>query len=296
MEITYDLLRKCAESKKEVERLSALRNEHIKDCDSRANKIEWKYRDLIRELEYKSSNERGVIEKEKEDYKNKIDTQRTPHYEVIKYTEKVFKHINIMISNDEPEPIKETSSRYIDEDPIIIDVIADDNYKKVYAYITKNNNPKNKYSLFIKRHSIFSRYDKFTEVSGDNGLLKELPTLKELQTWYEDNKNQNKDFKWKWGSHYYTLKDYLEAHARIEQEHEKIKSLWKERRWQRAYWLHQKYYYEKHYSHGTTTDMYKDVLLLLDTAYEDTALLVGQMKSDIGKAELERRLKEENLI
>jgi hypothetical protein len=296
MNITSDLLRKCAESRKEVKKLSNLREEHGKKCDDKKYKIEWHYRDQIRELERKSSNEQNVIEKEKEDYKNKIDVQRTPHYEIIKFTEKVFKHIDIILSNDEPEPIKEIRFRYMNEDPIILEVIADDNYKKVYAYITKNSKPKNKYSLFIKRHSIFSRYDKFKEVSGDNGLLKELPTLKELQTWYENMKNKGSDFKWKWGSHAFSLKEYLEAHARLEQEHEEVKSLWKQRQWQRAYWLYQKYYYKHYYSNGTSTDMYHDVVLLLETPYEDTALLINRMKSDIGKAEFKRRLKEESLI
>lgn len=271
------------DAKKQVKKLNALKDSHDKQCGAEIREIDWKYRDLKRDLDEKCMKETGVVEKRKEEYKNKIKSQLKPYYEIINDTETTYKLFEVLISDNSDMDFE---YRFDRESPVIIDTPVDTQYLKVWVYIMGNNKPKNCFSLKIRVKSMFQW--QFEEFRIDSRNIKDLPTEKELELWYEKNKN---NLRWKWGVSFVYLPDILEAHADLEQKFEKARELWKQKSWQRAFWLHKKDYYENHYTSGTDTDEYKDICLLLKTAWINLPLLVGQIKSDMGKKELERRMK-----
>lgn len=269
---------------KEIEKLNGLEKEHDKVCDKKINDIYWKYYDLKRELDKKESAEKEVVEKEKEAYKNKIDSEKEPHIDITRDFKHTCKLFGVLLSERRLE-FKDNFDR---DEMNIIDMVADDEYKKIWVYAARSHKPKNKWSLVIRMKSVFGW--KFNDEFGDTDRnLKDLPTEEELKVWYEKNKN---NLRWKWGNTTKYLSDYLERHTCLEKDYEKAKELWKSKVWQRAFWLHEKDYYKNNVSRGTDTDEYRDICLLLDTSKINLPLLVGQMKSDEGKKEFERRLKE----
>lgn len=306
MKIAENLITQYKEALKERDRLSNLKVEHDTQCTTEVNKIHWKYNDKKRELDIRCNKEKAVVEKRKNKYAEKIDTQIKPFVDTIIFVKNIFEYFELFLNNRELEvPYKlfnkedSWSKENVTE---VVDIIGHDQYKRVWIYIVPSKKPKNKYSLRMKRKSIFNSVKRSGDVSilkglpdieqlnkwyGDVSILKDLPDIEQLKKWYEKNKN---DIKCKWGSHHFHLNEYLNTHANIEKEYEECKELWKEKKWQRAYWLDKKECYETQYSGGKYTDEYHDILLILKTSHENTPLLMGQMKSDLGKKELERRL------
>jgi hypothetical protein len=278
---------------KQINTLQSAKESYTKKCSTESDEIYWKYDDLKRELIKKCNEEKAVVEKKKETFEKENNSKSEPYRQIVRNTKDMFKLFEILLS----EPSEIVFENWGDRDPVnIIHIPVDNGYIKVYIYITPNKKPKNRFSLHLRIKSIF-RF-KFEEFNINN-VLKALPTEKELRTWYERNKNELKwkypcepppgiGLKWESG-----LSDTLTSHTCLEQKYEETKTLWKDKKWQRAYWLHKKDYYENHYSNGVDTDEYHDICLLLETEKKtDLPLLIGQIKSSIGLKELERRFKE----
>lgn len=126
----------------------------------------------------------------------------------------------------------------------ILDMIADDDFKKIAVYIVENDKPVNKYSLKRELKTIFSSSN---FIPRSTNILREGPNKKVLTEWY--NKNR-----------YRIHKESLSVFEPLEQDYIKAIELFKKTEWRLAYMKHQKYYYENHYSHGTETKEYKKVL------------------------------------
>ena len=145
-------------------------------------------------------------------------------------------------------------------------VHADNQYKRIYAFIVPNRKPVKKFTLFLAGHSIFSNYNKqiISNMSYGyiNGICEEnanirvavcsAATEKELVKWYEKRKAD-------------ILQPYLEKHAAIEKKYEEAKDLYfKSFDWQILYLEYKKHYYEHHYSHGIETPEYAAIVKKLN--------------------------------
>ena len=276
-----------AEYKKAQEQaklLEDLERQHSRECAKESDKIFWKYNDLKYELDKKCQNEKKIIEEKKQDFINKNQLELKPYHQIISDTEDIYKLFEIIISNGSEINFEERFDRGT---PVIIDTPVDDKYKKVWIYIIGNKKPKNCFSLMLRMKSFF-QYE-YSDFKIYGKTLKNLPTEEELKVWYQKNRN---NLRWKWGTETKYLADILEKHVCLEAKFDKeAKELWKNKEWQRAYWLYKKEYYENHYSHGTETDEYHDICILLKTSLIDSPLLIGRLKSDMGKRELKRRLR-----
>jgi len=270
---------------KQIEKLNHLVDEYNEKCRKEINEIHWKYEDLKRDLDKKSQKKMAVVKERQESYKKEIASEIEPYAKITRDTEKIYGLFEVLLDYNHNVDFKDTYDR---KSPCIIDTVADDDYKKVWIYIIGNDKPKNCFSLNLRMKSVFQRMREWEEFRIDSKNLKDLPTEKELEIWYEKNKN---NLRWKWGSETIYLPDVLKEHTSLEQEYEKARELWKSKEWQRAYWLYKKWYYENCYSRGTEKDEYKDIVLLLKTSDKNLPLLIGQIKSDRGKQEFERRLK-----
>ncbi len=140
-----------------------------------------------------------------------------------------------------------------------IGILGDDEFKNIRVYITKNNKPKNKYSLYavgmsVFRESLIKMNKDYTSIiNRDGGYLdiekhiKDLPEEKLLLSYYEKNKNE-------------ILKDFLAEHKKVEEKYKFVLKSCLTKDWIRLYLEEQKIYYEVGYYNGTETEEYKKIL------------------------------------
>lgn len=147
------------------------------------------------------------------------------------------------------------NKRKVPIDPI--QTIKDDGYSIFNIYIVSNKKPTNKYSLIVRGYSIFGdllRGHTFGHISGVNEsscnfyiTIKDAPTQKDLLTYVEKYMSK-------------ILKALPSFYDTIVKEYQEAEKFLEEKEWQIFYWEGQKHYYEEHYSGGTETDEYKEVL------------------------------------
>jgi len=281
------------DAQEQIERLDGLESKHNDKCRDETREISTKYWDMKRKIEDRECKEVRVIENRKEKYNAKCKLERVPYQKVINDMEEIFKLMDVHI--DEEKNKFEFNNPY--KEYIFVDTVVEDKYKAVWIYIKCNDKPKNKFSLMVKVGSIFQW--KFADYHISSRVLKDLPTEAELRAWYKKNRN---NIRWGWCSHMVFLNQILEEHASLEEKYEQAVEFYKDRRWQGAYWLHQKDIYEKHYHIDPYVMIYNgkdeyvevlEMLLLLRTVDKKLPLLIGSIKSESGIRELERRLKGE---
>jgi hypothetical protein len=145
-----------------------------------------------------------------------------------------------------------------------IQSIREDDYSNIQLYIVPNKKPTNKYSLILAGNfPLFRcepgrnfRFYGYGTPAHDEGcdiklILKEAPSEETLTEYVTKNlkkileKVPNKE-----------LDEYIQTYetARVYLQNDT---------WKIAYYEDQKYYYENHYSHGTDTPEYKNILKTL---------------------------------
>lgn len=280
---------------KEIERINAIESEYKKNHDKKNHDIWCKYFDLKRELDEKERKEKEAVEKDHQKFMSKIYQEKAPYHQILEDSEEIFNLIELHINNTTAKELEHefyTNHNYFREkvhvDPI--GIIRNDDYLRIGIYILENKKPTNKYSLTIYINSIFG----FLNENNYNQeiTLRDAPTIKELQQWYEKNKS---NLKWKRYREPISLNDYIEKHIQKEQKYAHAIELYKQREWKWAYLKYRKWYYEHHVSRGSTCDEYKEILELMKifhTEKENLPLLINEIKSEDGLKELERRLKE----
>lgn len=142
-----------------------------------------------------------------------------------------------------------------------IKMLRKNQYSIFNLYIVPNGKPKNKYSLVIRGYTIFGELIGrmyWGYVSGINEsncnfyvTVKDAPTQKELVSYAEKHLSKIKDM----------IPDTIDDLIR---DYEEAKELLKDIRWQIKYLEDRKYYYENHYSGGTKTEEYKEVMKQLN--------------------------------
>jgi hypothetical protein len=132
-------------------------------------------------------------------------------------------------------------------------------YMTVNVYIYENDKPKNKYTLAVLGYSFFANNDDLINLPKCYGLglmdlsanirfaIKDNSSINELKTYYLKQKEK-------------ILGDLLKKHAYVEKEYNAVLKNYNTPEWELLYWEHQKDYYKNHYSRGTETKEYKQVL------------------------------------
>lgn len=138
-----------------------------------------------------------------------------------------------------------------------IKILRKDLYSIFNLYIVPNRKPKNKYSLIIRGYTIFGDLigrmhwgytPRINETSCNfYTTVKDAPTEKYLVSYAENNISKIKG----------TIPDTIDD---LILDYEEAKELLKDIRWQIKYLEHKKYYYENHYSRGTETEEYKEIM------------------------------------
>lgn len=262
---------------RQIERSEELKEEKIQqEIYSKYQEKKWALEEKIREIEKRSEKQKGVVENKFKKVKAGIDLKAKPYRNIITETEDIFKLIDVYIDGNKELSIVEGA----------IEMIADDEYKKIGLYILQNRKPVNKYSLVLQGKSLFQYQFDLTskrdyQTIRDSYLLKDAPSKEILLSWWGKNRDS-------------IIVPFLKRHAELEEKYGEAISLYGFKKWKMAYLMHQKYYYENHYSHGTDTEMYKGVLecmKILKTKQKDLPLLIEEIVTPNGLKELESRLK-----
>lgn len=270
---------------KQAEReLKKIREEENKQDEifKKEEDILWKkFNDLERKLRKKKDKEYNTHESKKEKFKTQIKNKEIPHVENIWAFKRILTFMEIHKEETEIKPVRvyyydyprdekgEVIQKlegncycYPEKIEIPYEAIADlknDKYAVIKAYITKNDKPKNKYTLSIVGRTIFKELLKdqhysygtgyHTEHANINIWLADRPTKEELIAFFERfKKNKN------------ILTEFLEQHAQPEQEYENVIASTSNNMWELAYWNSKKDYYENHYRGGIEQPEYQEVL------------------------------------
>ena len=228
------------------------------------------YDKQIRELEHKRDDEVRQEETIFKEYEAEQKDKISILHQVVGQVDKILNLIDVLRNNYGTDFLvytysdKDDKGNYLrDKRRIIInpiEILQDDEFKKIAVYLVENDKPKNKYSLIVRGRTIFNDEDlgllKFRYGSSFKGsddkcnielTLKELPTKEELIDWFNKNK-QN------------ILKEYLEQHKILEQEYKEALKLYELKDYKILFLEKQKDYYENYYRRGTETEEYKQIV------------------------------------
>lgn len=257
------------QSKKEREKIQEAENKYRVTLNKKKNEISDKFWEAERILREQKNKEQSALYDEDTKLDKEFNKQRKPSNEKINAYNRVLKFIGIAKATEELNPRvyfydyprgkngeivgDQKEQQYIEP----FKVIKDDEFVKIKVFISRNDKPKNKYTLCIIGATIFNKeilevpysYGLDVRTEGNNIAvsLKDAPETNDLVIWYEKNKDK-------------ILKNFLEEHKKVEEEYIKVVEETQTKEWQRAYWEDLKYYYENSYVNGTETEEYKKVL------------------------------------
>jgi len=273
--------------------------EFSEKCANERRELENKYRDLIwdlnqkiRDLERKRDKKIENIKNKNSFYKSEILKRYVFNQQYVDYTQKIFGMIDLFDNE-----LEET----IPLEPV--DIIADDNYKKIYVEIANNNKPVNCCDLIIHINHIFSNIMYSNTISyilrmsagwrGEDFILKSSHSKEILLKWYQKNKSHLK-FKRKHQKDIYLFKDVLSELSELETIYKQAQELYKQTQWQLAYLYYKKYYYENYYSNGKETEEYKSTLeriKIIKTERKNLPLLIADIETEKGREEFSKKLR-----
>ncbi len=272
MKILTDYERATLTAKK----LYMLNEEKLNTIKHEKDKVYWRIKDEIRALESEMSGQMYEYEQKIEEIKIKGQEERAPYYATVKASELLF---NLTTLHRDPTKVSMFDYSHTEEN--LVEVLYNDDYKKIGLFIIKNNKPVNCYTLEIYGISLFQHLDHNTHPEEE---LKDGPSEKSVLAWWE--KNKVKRLKREWLSH----------QTEMEKKYKQVLELEESKEWHEAYLYYMKNYFEKNYSKAEETDMYKSIveqIKILDTEPEDLPLLINDINTTNGKKALERKLKGE---
>lgn len=154
-------------------------------------------------------------------------------------------------------PMTEKIKHYIEP----FNILRDDKYAKICAFVIENDKPINKFSLIIAGKTIFpdnlTKLDKACgwKVHDDNArirlTIRDAPTRKELLDYYHKNIVKIRA-------------NVLDRIVVLVVQYEEALSLWNDNEWQKLYWENKANYYRTGYHNGTETPEYKEVMEQLE--------------------------------
>lgn len=269
--ITENLLKISKENSKVIDTLNKAREKEREEIHDKIREVENKYYKKEQEIRELKSKEERVLrnknEKLQEEYTKKVEELHNPIGELKKIFSlfeviKEYKNYGVPTPEVYYHDYIRNEKGYLEGDkqkffynPVM--VLVEDDFKKILLYITKNDKPKNKYSLIAVGNSIFNKgnlslpYTYRIKAHIDNANIreeiKEYPTEKECKEYAIKNKEK-------------ILRDFLVNHEKVEKEYLEVKPLYELKEWKMAFLEDKKEYYKSSVSNGTETEEYKEVL------------------------------------
>lgn len=274
-------LKKYRKARKEIDSLNNQEHKEDERLEKELEQIKDKFWKLERDLTDKKIKEETKIDKAKEKSDKLFEKKKEEGLKILGQYRKIIKLIGVIkkYNNYGLKEPKVYDNDYIygdngnnrSENTVKlyykpIKVLVDDEYKKIYLYITKNEKPKNCFSLIVVGNTIFNKevidihysYGLYSRVEDSNIQigLNDFPDEEKARSYLKRNEKR-------------VLKEFLEEHKKVEIEYEKIKKVIEDsKEWDIEYLKSRKNYYEKHYSEGTKTEEYKEIIKELETLNE----------------------------
>ncbi len=223
------------------------KRKHLQDAIYEIKNAMWRQEDKLNE-------ETGVIE---QDFAEQLE----PHLAIL--TEKKFllecKHIHMEEFSDKFE----VSSGYRDEKVIHkpAEIIYVDDHCRIEAYITKNDRPKNCFSLAIVGNSRLISLMGSKPYSYGCSFNTENANI---QIEVHHNSTETEAIGWLAKNKHKILKDFITEHLELIPKYEQAVIDTDNPEWERLSLEREKYYYEHRYSRGTETPEYLEICEKLD--------------------------------
>jgi len=227
-------------------------NKQIKDVEDKF----YKQKRALEDKEYKEVSE---LNKTKNKINGNYERKKENYLSVMSEFDEVLEFIRINKRNEKARKPK-VYSGYRDKRRTHkpIDVLENDDLKKIFVYITNNRKPKNKVDLCIIGDTIFTEklldfpytygLDANTENANIRAFIRSFEDEDKAKEYIKRNKHK-------------LLLEFRKEHSKIEERYLKTLAEIKDNKeWEIAYWESRKYYYEECYYRGTETEEYKDVL------------------------------------
>jgi len=269
-----ELIKQAKENKEKIEILNEKKKTTLNIISKEISEIENEYHNKIYELEDEMRKEVDILDKSAEAKRKEYEEKVVELYKPTMELKNIFKVFNIMKNKQQHglntpkvyhfDYLKDKNG-YSQGDKIEMfynprGVIGDNEFIKLFAYITTNRKPLNSTSLILVGNThlnslLSEKYtygiDAHTQDANIRVLIKDFKTEEEAKAYFEKNKDK-------------LLKDWLEEHKKAEEYYiEKVK-LWNNKEYKIAYYEDLKDYYENHCSNGTETEEYKEVLRKLE--------------------------------
>lgn len=260
------------EAKETLNRIKEGQEEFNKNSNTQMREIKDKYYKLKRKLDDQEYKEVNEMEKTTDQINEKYEMQKENSLCV----ESEFNQIIKLMEIEEkwrykslPQPVVyyydylRNDNGYRQGDKIrmfyqIESVLVEDDFKKIYLYITKNDKPKNCISLcaignskftdkLIKKFPYSYGVDAHTDKANIRTSVKDFPTEEEARDYIKRNSKR-------------ILKDFLEEHTKMEELYNEVIPQTKTKEWKLALLNHKKKYQERCVSNGTESEEYKEIL------------------------------------
>lgn len=273
MENYTNLISKYKEAQEQLSILYEKRREQIQESIKKTTDIEYSYRDKIHDLEREKRDKIYAVENSLEKFKEKINKKILPYSDIANKVKHIVSLIDCDVTPHDVEVFYYSSydknGKYIGQKNKIyvspIKNIFKDEFNTISLFIVPNGNSVNKYSLVIRGNTPFRDYLKENIGYGYINYVNEsyssiritVKTAEEEQTLI-DYANRPQNLK------RILNKIPIDKLKKLSEEYKEAKKLFEQKEWKILYLKDRKYYYENHYSRGTETDEYKEVIKKLE--------------------------------
>lgn len=270
-------IKEIREAEGELKTINEAQDEFDKNSQEERRELNEKYYKLEEELSNKKLEEHSKIDKFRGEINEKYEANKENSIQILREHKEI---INILKINQETryysirEPLVYrmdyiysptgfiTSRDKVKKFYQILKVLVDDDFKKIYLYITQNGKPKNKFSLIsvgntkLNSKMLEIPYSYGIEVSVDKAniisLVKDFETEDKAKEYLKRNKKR-------------ILKDFLEKHTEQEEYFKSVvEELEDSKEWKIEILETDKRYYERCVSNGTEEPKYKEICKRLE--------------------------------
>lgn len=249
---------------------SLLKKEHEleKHYDKESHEVKYLYWDKIYELERERDQKIHKLMDTLNTEKEHIRVELIPHNETVSKVQRILKMMTLNAELHKPEVYyysnRDANGNYISNKRKVIltpiKTIFWDDYNIISLYIVPNGNSVNQYSLVIRGYTPFSEFLNHLSYGYVHTVNENYSPIRIIIKTAEDEQ---------------TLRDYIDRPRnmkrimemiqednllKLSEEYKKAMELYQQKEWKILHLKERKYYYENHYSHGTETDEYKEVL------------------------------------
>lgn len=236
--ITLKVLQEANEKLEKIRNKQEISDKAISELKNAAYSRKW---EREKEVQDKFCEELGMIEKKNKQIIDHFNAISESSHNVISEYEKIIENMDIINRGKTLQKPAVYSIKWRDEHKYYepTDIIQENEYAFVYAYIVENDKPKNKFSLVIIGNSIFDlpqlRKGYMASCNTDEYpsieiKVKDLPTAEEALKYYQKNSGNVK-------------KEIYETLNECAKFYEEVKKLYQQKEWKIKYLENKKNYY-----------------------------------------------------